>query len=371
MSGIKLGSYVDENDIINGMLDFWQRDTGVAVTISGTVNYGPMDRFWTQDNNYGNGHDATIEKVSGTIDGRTVNAMRLEVTAIDTQAAPSSDFRSLGHRIEGYNWSKYIGEKAFLTFKARSNKTGKYQVMIRAGGSGTKAFVAEYTLDVVDQWKTIKIPIDTVPTDAVHTDLESGIGIEILWNFIAGPNRIDDVVGQWSDQTVTVLGVSGMATLFDTIGNYVEIAEIQLNRGTQPAPRRRAGNTIQEELAMCQRYYWQTDQPYGGGSTGAFAALAAGRITFDSLGDGDAVVHLNFPTTMRVRPAGSQAGSLRLSGFTNYATVTTPNFGSSGSQITNQAAGVIYFNVGYSSEAATLGGRGNATGDYLAFDAEL
>jgi hypothetical protein len=84
--------------------------------------------------------------------------------------------------------------------------------------------------------------------------------------------------------------------------DFYEIADMQLEIGSQATPFARAGGSIGGELALCQRYYWRT-------TSNATAATVIGQV---AIAASTTVLSLPMkcPVTMRVAPTSVDFSSL-------------------------------------------------------------
>lgn len=113
-------------------------------------------------------------------------------------------------------------------------------------------------------------------------------------------------------------------------GASLNMAGVQLEVGSQPTPFTRAGETIQGELAACQRYYWRAS------NTAAFANHA--------FGSADTTTTSNFilynPVPMRVGATSVDFSTLGLfDGVNAVVAVTTGTLSSTSNRTTGFVAG--------------------------------
>jgi hypothetical protein len=128
----------------------------------------------------------------------------------------------------------------------------------------------------------------------------------------------------------------------------ISIWGIQLEAGSVATPFKRNANSIQGELAACQRYYYQSTSSY---------PQPFGCSAFTTNG---VVGSAKFPVTMRVSPA------VAITGFRNFGTGTTATVTGLNASITPDGMGA--FLGTFSSGSLTAG---NAFTFGLSADAEL
>jgi hypothetical protein len=143
--------------------------------------------------------------------------------------------------------------------------------------------------------------------------------------------------------------------------DYYEVTGIQIDVGSVAQPFRRAMNTIQGELAACQRYYWRT------ASTNSYAGYGLGY----GYSTTQATFLINLPTQMRVAPTSIDFANLGVSiegsapvaitALAFSSLVVTSNIGA----INATVASGLTTNRPYSIT------NNNNTAGYLGFSAEL
>jgi hypothetical protein len=174
---------------------------------------------------------------------------------------------------------------------------------------------------------------------------------------ISVPAITGKTVGAGSSTSVRLkVGTSGIKT-FSTWGWQAEY-------GSKLTPFQTAGGgSPQEELAMCQRYYYRWTPT----ATAQLAGIGFADFTTSAL------VPVVFPVTMRTKPTAlEQSGtaadySLRIAAASTVTCSAVPTFASA-----TEVAGTSSFNVTAGLVAGqALGARSAATTGYLGWSAEL
>lgn len=135
--------------------------------------------------------------------------------------------------------------------------------------------------------------------------------------------------------------------------NTFDIWGVQVEAGQTATPFRRNANSIQAELAACQRYYWRISDT-GNVGTGSYTAAT----TIQGF--------VQFPVPMRIAPSNAtvessnvltrhySGGTAAITSMTfSNSTVGSSIYGTSGSRTTNDSL-TIYLNAGYLGFSAEL-----------------
>jgi len=143
--------------------------------------------------------------------------------------------------------------------------------------------------------------------------------------------------------------------------NTFDFWGVQWEYGSKATPFQTAsGDSIQGELAMCQRYYYRNTSGAAYVNMGIGAATSTTASTMD----------MQFPVTMRIAPTSIDFSTLRLQDFAAGYAVTTLTIGTNG---TGFQMGEMTANVasGLTSGKVYWIGSNNSSTGYIAFSAEL
>ncbi len=301
--------YTMRNKIINGAMVIDQRNAGASVTVSANdTSYYPADRAMVRKNS-----SATITtQQSTTVPTGFKNSALVTVTA--GSAVGAGNYALIGQNIEGFNVSDLgfgTANAATITvsFWARSSATGTYNFYF-ANNADSRSYVTTFTINAANtfEYKTISITGDTSGTWT--TDNTSGLKVGVT---LGAGTTFQTTANTWT--TGTYLGTSTATNTFLTAANTFYITGLQVERGTVATPFEY--RNYQQELAMCQRYYWRMTRTSTSTSdvTGAFAMGQTWTNTFQ--------VYIPFPVIMRTGPTAdfSAAGTFQfhIGGVTNTA----------------------------------------------------
>jgi hypothetical protein len=258
------------NDIVNGNLDIWQRQTNFTGITDG--NY-TADRFGYEKSGT-MVHD--IVRDSSIIPTNNFNfSLKVDCTTADASIS-AGEYCTITHIIEGYNFKKYVDGYGTLGFWVRSAKTGIHCISFRNDGKD-RSYIVEYTVNVANTWeyKTITVLFNEL---AGTWDYENGAGLRISWALAAGAT-FQTTKDTW--QTGNFFGTSNQVNVCDNIANNFYVTGITFNIGRIPI----LSNIIDfdYELSRCQRYYEksynQSIFPGAVSSVGALAGRQSGADT--------------------------------------------------------------------------------------------
>lgn len=297
LTGLNTGAPLpaSENAIIGG--DFstnpWQRGTSFAVVATPTYT---ADRWsWRYSG-------AGLVTISKSADAPTVaqagklitDCMLIDCTTVDAAIAPG-DIYSITQFVEGYNFRPLAQRSMALQFWHKHTRTGIYSVSLRNSASD-RSYVAEYTQALVDTWELATIIISASPS-AGTWDYTNGIGVSLDF-CVAGGTTFQTLPTSWT--AGNFLCSPNQVNGLDNVANNFRIAGVDLRPGSAVLPV--VPRSIQQELALCQRYYNKTFNigtapvQNAGLNTGEYivAPFAAGAATMRN--------GYKFPVPMRAAP---------------------------------------------------------------------
>lgn len=280
-----------DNMIIGG--DFstnpWQRGTVFSPYISGMYT---ADRW--RCGLVGSGA-FTVAKSGDVPANMPINSasLKITVTAVDGSFS-SGEIYELLHLVEGYNFAPYAQQDTVLSFWVKATVPGVYCIASHNAGAD-KTHLAEYTVNTANTWEYKIVNIPASPATGAW-NYTTGIGITAQFMLGAGPNFVGTAGWQNGGLYVTANQVNAMAN----IGNTFQLFDVKWQLGNVPIDT--TSRSRQEELLLCQRYFYKTfPQGYNprqaiGFSDGAIAYRA------NINGVNNAGVLLRYPVEMRSTP---------------------------------------------------------------------
>tara|TARA_R110001632_G_scaffold158218_1_gene276333 strand:- start:224 stop:1240 length:1017 start_codon:yes stop_codon:yes gene_type:complete len=260
-------SLSNRNIIINGAMQVAQRGTSETSVTSNGYKQAP-DRWRVAGSATGTFGTWSVSQSTDVPSGEGFGeSYKLECTTADASLA-ASDNLTLQHRIEGQNLQQLSkgtsnAKSVTLSFWVKSNKTGTYIAELR-DQDNSRVYGQQYTILASNTWekKTLTYSGDT--TGSLDNDnLDS---LRVLFFLLAGTDFTSGTLpNAWATSTNANRAV-GQVNIADTIGNEWYITGIQLELGEQATPFEH--RSYGEELALCQRYYYQpTTRYYSGANT--------------------------------------------------------------------------------------------------------
>lgn len=298
------------NKIINGRLQINQR--GVSFVSTGGT-YG-ADRWLLELS----GLTATMGHAADNgLSGVGVNHIYLQCGAAKTTLA-AVDYAAITHRVEGYNmadlkWGTPDAKPAVLSFRAATGTPGGTTIAVAfRNATGTRSYVA--LVNVVQGVKGEYQVVVPGCTDGTWENT-NGNGLSISFTGACGSTYQATAAGQW--ESANRLGAPGMSNLNDTLNRFVNIADVQFEKGTVATPFE--CRPYQVELAMCQRFYCKSYDPATapGSPTvdGALHGVTQATCSYFPLG-------ARFPVPMRGTPTVTPYAVSGTSGTVTYSGVS-------------------------------------------------
>ena len=235
------------NRIINGAMMIDQRNAGASVTP--TDGQYTLDRWKAQLSQTGK----FSAQQSTTSPLGFVNSQKF--ISLSAYTVSSSDYFNIAQYIEGYNvadlgWGTANAKTVTLSFWVYSSLTGTFGGSI-INETYNRCYPFSYSIPVANTWIQASVTIVGDTTGTWATDNTSGP--QIRWSLGTGSSR-QGTAGAWVSSQI--FSVTGEQQIVATNGATFYITGVQLEAGTTASPfeYRQYGT----ELALCQRYYYQT-----------------------------------------------------------------------------------------------------------------
>lgn len=317
-TGLRWQTGANANYVINGGCDFWQRGT----TWSGT-GYSAADRWYAS--------------LSGTV-----------TASQESSDLPSGIGIQYGLKYVTAASSSYA--QFYTAFETATVKDMRGQTFTFSGYVKLSAGYVGTLYGSVD-YSTSTDALTSQTTNLISTAFGNAVSASGWTRFTTTVTIPSNAVG---------LRLGFVPDNAQPSGVTVRIAAVQFELGSVATQFKRAGNTIQGELAACQRYYWRT----GG--------LATYQIMGYGVADGTTTCEIMIPNpvTMRVNPTSVDYSTLNIhQGGTNVAvsslTISSNNLGNNPTWVyATVAAGLTQYRPYFLT-------ANNSTSAYLGFSAEL
>jgi hypothetical protein len=344
----------NRNLIINGAMQVAQRGTSeTGVTTSG-YKQAP-DRFVFGLSSLGTW---TISQSTDAPDGFS-NSYKIECTAADASPAPSNYFifqqRFEGQNLQHLKYGTSSAQSLTLSFWVKSNKIGTYIAEFFQPSGTSRHINKAYTINSANTWehKSITVVGDTSGV----IDNNSGIGLYVIWwigagsDYNSGTLQTSWGIGNGQDRAV------GNVNLADTIGNDWQITGVQLEVGDTATPFEH--RSFGDELARCQRYFYNYIRNTGGNSTNSDAYISG---VFTQQDSSLLSANIHHPVSMRGNPTVTFTHPGTMPSATG---VTITGFNSADSW--GSAGGCKCSYIGWNASGST----GNSSRLYILADQEL
>jgi len=269
------------NAIINGAFDIFQRSPTNTMTI--TSSGYTLDR-WFQDIG---GSTVVSRQTTGVPFGSTF-CMRVVINgAVANSIQPFENIESM----------KLWGKTVTLSVKLRRNSTFANNLTIGIGKNSTSN-----AAPTAAGWSVIQ------QTTITNANLPTGTS-NANWFTATVTATIP------SDGTANSIRVLIGQSAGESAGAYYEVAEVQLEANPVETPFRRNANSIQGELAACQRYYYRESATASAFTWFGTTGIAASTTSV--------IVPLKTPVPLRTIASSVEFSTLLISDTVNNTAVTS------------------------------------------------
>ena len=342
-----------KNRIINGAMVIDQRNAGASVTITNT---GALT--YTVDRMFAFGAVASkfsVQQNAGSVTPPTGYTKYLGCTSLANTSLGAGDAYIIGQAIEGFNtadlgWGTANAKTVTLSFQVYSSLTGTFGGCFYNGAS-SYSYPFSYSIPVANTWTSISITI-TGPTAGTWTT-DNSASIQVVFSLGSGTSN-SGTAGSWSANSYR--SATGATSVVGTSGATFYITGVQLEVGSSATGFEYRQQ--QQELALCQRYYWR--------STAGAAFPPYGFAWCTSTSNAYAVV--NYPVPMRAAATTLDYSTLGISvmGISTGA-VSDASINSSTLYLAQvNATSSATFPTGFAVLSAN-----NSASSYIGFGAEL
>lgn len=336
------------NVIINGDMRISQRGTSFAAV---ATNEYTIDK-WV----YGTTSSA-VHTISQGSDpsNQFPYSLKLDCTTADASVA-AGDLIHLTQRIEGYNFRRFVGQTATLSFWVKAGKTGTMCVSFR-NGTPDRSYVSEVTINAANTWekKTVTLDFDYSGGTWNYTN---NTGLQVGFILMCG-STYQTTAGVW--QTGQYYATSNQTNFVDATDATcdVYITGVQLEVGASASDFEFLDYGTQ--LQQCQRYYYRWTTPGTSRFVGSGPTVSSTKQVY---------VYHAFPTVMRTNPTLAISD---VSHFWLWDSTTANHVAETYSVVTNTKDARVQMTTStgtwVSGYASII--QSNTASAWLGFDAEL
>ena len=282
------------NIVINGGMQISQRATSATGVGSGFA-YPTLDRYKIVPSTSGR---ATMSQSTDAPDG-FANSLKLECTTADTSIA-AGEYFNIRQSLEGQDVQQLkkgtsSAEKITVSFYVKGNASATY--LLELSDQDNTRYNGQ-TFAVTTSWNRIVLTYNGDTSGVLDNDNARSLDLN-FWlhggsTYTGGTFTSNTWHGTDNQRLASI------TSFFDSTDREFFITGLQMEVGSQATPFEH--RSFGEELALCQRYYFQIG-PYP--SSSGYGALA-----IFSTADGNSGFSLiDFPVYMRAEPTLTHTGT--------------------------------------------------------------
>ena len=246
----KITNRSNRNLLINGAMNVHQR--GGTTTGQGYL----LDRWHIYSSPTGK---HTVSQDTETPVGFKYS---MKWTSASAYTPTSGNYFYTGQRIEGHNWDQMEygtanAKTCTISFWARSSITGTWSGILK-NNAQDRTYPWEYTISSANTWEKKTV---TIPGCTDGTWLSGNNAGAWLYFCIGSSTSGTTYLGSANSwQNSNLIGTTGSNSLVNTNGATLYVTGVQLEVGNVATDFEH--RSYGDELARCQRYYWENTQDY-------------------------------------------------------------------------------------------------------------
>jgi hypothetical protein len=326
----------NRNLIINGAMQVAQR--GTSSTADG---YGTVDRFMQS---YGGTDEAPTQAQADVASGTTPYTLgfrkALKITnGNQTSGAGAGDTISIMTFLEAQDiansgWN-YVSASSYITlsFWVKSSVAQNFYFRLQTEDGTTQNYPMETGSLTADTWTKITKTISGNSNLQFDNNVNSGLIFD--FSLFRGTDRTGSVsLNAWAAYNSNIRTPDNTSTWYTTNDATFEITGVQLEVGSVATDFEH--RSFGQELALCQRYYYVSGTPSGGG----------GLFMYDSGQTSTSYGSLRFTQTMRATPTvvlrdnnGNTDGKATQHGASHDIAATAADINTNGFSKVNKSSG--------------------------------
>ncbi len=251
-----LASDSGKNLIINGNLDFWQRNT--SFTNAGGYT---ADRFFVAENGSA---QLDVIRVSNTDLPPSPYSLRVEPNTAMSLPITTNDFCRFEHKVEGLFIRESYDKDLIYAFDIKTNLSGTHCVALQ-NSDRSRSLVLEFNVSQSNVWERIVLKIPKIESGIGTWLTDTGVGLIINHPLYFGDTTKETpTLGVWQNGDFRF--TSNIQNLGNSTSNYVEFRRFSLHEGIEEIPFKDLMRDYQKELGLCRRYFeksYDLDTPVG------------------------------------------------------------------------------------------------------------
>jgi hypothetical protein len=279
------------NIVINGAMQVAQRSTSAVTGLGASADYFTVDRFKMHFENTAGRLTMSQEAITD-LSGFS-EAIKLDCTTADTSIA-AGELASIQTRFEGQDLQQLKkgtsdAEKITVSFYVKGNASATYTCELY-DNDNSRHNGQEFS--VTTSWTRVVLTFAGDTTGTLDNDTANSF--QINWNLHAGATYTGGTFSSntWNTTANQRIG-DNQTSFFDSDARTFFITGVQMEIGSQATPFEH--RSFGEELALCQRYYQQSDADTGSGLTG-------NSFHGHTINTTECIGQAPFVTTMRAAP---------------------------------------------------------------------